>query len=88
MSKPLIVLDRIHVSLLQVVYLSYMQMFTIGGLQMPIEKVNVYVGCSCPIMGIGSFGMHTINLLHGATSIIQLGCCKLQIIILLLQSHK
>jgi hypothetical protein len=61
-----------------------MQMFTIGGLQMPIEKVNVYVSCSCPIMAIDSFGMHTINLLHGATSTIQLGRYMLQIIILLL----
>jgi hypothetical protein len=61
-----------------------MQMFTIGGLQRPIEKVNMYVSCSCPIMGIYSFGMHTINLLHGATNTIQLGCCMLQIIILLL----
>jgi hypothetical protein len=87
-SKPLIILDKIHVSLLQVAWLTYMQMFTIGGLQMPLEKVDVYVGCSCPIMGIDSFGMHTVNLLHGATSIIQLGCCMLQIIILLLQSHK
>jgi hypothetical protein len=60
-----------------------MQMFTIGGLQMPIEKVNVYASCSCPIMGIDNFGMHTINLLHRATNIIQLGCCILQIIILL-----
>ncbi len=34
---------------------------------MPIEKVNVYVGYSCPIMGIDSFGMHTINVLLGAT---------------------
>jgi hypothetical protein len=63
-------------------------MFITGRFQMPIEKVNVYAGCSCPIMGIDSLGMHTINLLHGATSIIQLECCKLQIIILLLQSHK
>jgi hypothetical protein len=76
------------VSLLQVAWLTYMQMFTIGRFQMLIEKVNVYAGCSCLIMGIDSFGMHTINLLHGATSIIQLGCCMLQIIILLLQSHK
>jgi hypothetical protein len=37
---------------------------------MPIEKVNVYVGYSCPIMGTNNFGVHTINLLHGATSII------------------
>jgi hypothetical protein len=81
-SKPLIILDRIHVSLLQVAWLTYIQMFTIGGLQMPIEEVNVYVGFSCPIMGIDSFGMHTINLFHG--SIIQLRCCMLQIIILLL----
>jgi hypothetical protein len=55
---------------------------------MPIERVNVYVGCSCPIMGTNRFGMHTINLHHGATSIIQLGCCMLQIVILLLHSHK
>jgi hypothetical protein len=83
-SKPLMILDWIHVSLLQVTWLIYMQMLTIRGLQMLIEKVNVYAGCSCPIMGIDSFGMHTINLLHGVTSIIQLGCCMLQIIILLL----
>jgi hypothetical protein len=82
------IMDRIHVSLLQVAWLIYMQTFTIGGLQMPIEKVNIYVGCSCPIMGTNSFGMHTINLLHEATNIIQLGCCMLQIIILLLHSHK
>jgi hypothetical protein len=87
-SKQLIILDRIHVSLLQVSWLTYMQMFNIGGLQMPLEKMNVYAGCSCPIMGIDSFGMQTINLLHGTISIIQLGCCMLQIIILLLQSHK
>jgi hypothetical protein len=68
--KPLIIMDRIHVFLLQVAWLTYMQMFIIGGLQMPIEKVNVYVGYSCPIMGIDSFGMLTINLLHVATSII------------------
>jgi len=55
---------------------------------MPIEKLNVYASYSCPIVGIDSFGMHTINLLHGATNIIQLGCCMLQIIILLLYSHK
>jgi hypothetical protein len=55
---------------------------------MPIEKMNVYAACSCSIMGTDSFGMHTINLLHGATSIIQLVCCMLQIIILLLHSHK
>ncbi len=47
---------------------------------MPLEKVNVYAGYSYPIMGIDSFGMHTINLLHGATSIIQLGCRMLQIL--------
>jgi len=28
---------------------------------MPIEKMNMYVGYSRPIMGIDSFGMHTIN---------------------------
>jgi hypothetical protein len=55
---------------------------------MPIEKMNVYTGYSCPIMGLNSFGMHTINLLHGTTSIIWLGCCTLQIIVLLLHSHK
>jgi hypothetical protein len=55
---------------------------------MSIEKMNVYVGCSCPIMGIDSFAMHSINLLHGTTSIIQLGSCMLQIIILLLHCHK
>jgi hypothetical protein len=55
---------------------------------MPIDKVNVYVGCSCPILGIDSFGMHTINLLHGTTNIIQCGCCMLQIINLMLHSHK
>jgi hypothetical protein len=87
-SKPLIIVDRIHVSLLQVAWLIYMQTFTIGNLQMPIKKMNVYVGCSCPIMGIDSFGMHTLNLLHGVTSIIQLECCMLQIILLLLCSHK
>jgi hypothetical protein len=38
-----------------------------GGLQMLIEKMNVYASCSCPIMGIDSSGMHTINLLRGAT---------------------
>jgi hypothetical protein len=43
-SKPFIILDRIHVSLLQVAWLTYMQMFTIGGHQMPIEKMNVYAG--------------------------------------------
>jgi hypothetical protein len=51
MRKPLIIMDEIHVALLQVAWLTYMQMFTIGGLQMQIEIVNVYVGCSCPIMG-------------------------------------
>jgi hypothetical protein len=51
MRKPLIIMDKIHVSLLQVAWLTYMQMFTIGGLQMPIEKLNVYASCSCPIMG-------------------------------------
>jgi hypothetical protein len=65
-----------------------MQTFTIRGFQMPIEKMNFYAGCSCPIMGIDNFGMHTINLFHGATSIIQLGCYMLQIIILLLHFHK
>jgi hypothetical protein len=55
---------------------------------MPIEKVNMYVGYSCPIMRTNSFGMHTVNLIHGATSIIWLECCMLQIIILLLHSHK
>jgi hypothetical protein len=50
---------------------------------MPIEKVNMYASYSCPIIQIDSFGMHTINLLHGITSIIQLGCCMLQIILLL-----
>jgi hypothetical protein len=64
-------MGRIHVSLLQVVRLTYMQTFTIKGLQMLIGKVNMYVGCSRPIMGTNSFGMHTINLLHGVTSIIQ-----------------
>jgi hypothetical protein len=44
-------MDKIHVYLLQVAWLTYMQMFTIGGLQILIEKVNVYVGCSSPIMG-------------------------------------
>jgi len=70
-SKPLIIMDRIHVSLSQVVRLTYMQTFTIKGLQMLIGKVNMYVGCSCPIMGTDSFGMHTINLFHRVTSIIQ-----------------
>jgi hypothetical protein len=51
MKKPLIIMDKIHVYLLQVAWLTYMQMFTIGGLQILIEKVNVYVGCSSPIMG-------------------------------------
>jgi hypothetical protein len=55
---------------------------------MPIEKMNIYVGYSCPIMGTDGFGMHTINLLHGVTSIIQFGCYMLQIILLLVQSHK
>jgi hypothetical protein len=41
-SKPLVIMDRVHVYLLQVIWLTYMQMFTIGGLQMPIEKVNMY----------------------------------------------
>jgi hypothetical protein len=47
---------------------------------MLVKKVNMYLGYSCPIMGTNSFGMHTINLLHGATSIIRLAyvvCCKL-----------
>jgi hypothetical protein len=44
-------MDKIHVYLLQVAWLTYMQMFTIGGLQMPIEKMNMYASCSCPIMG-------------------------------------
>jgi hypothetical protein len=43
----------------------YMQTFAIKGFQMPIEKMNVYVGYSCPIMGTNSFGMHTTNLVHG-----------------------
>ncbi len=29
---------------------------------MPMEKVNVYASYSCLIMGIDSFGIHTINL--------------------------
>jgi len=65
-----------------------MQIFTIWRLQMPIEKMNVYEGYSCQIMRTDSFGMHTINLLYGIISIIQLGCCMLKIIILLLHSHK
>jgi hypothetical protein len=51
MKKPLIIMDKIHVYLLQVAWLTYMQMFTIGGLQMPIEKVNIYASYPCPIMG-------------------------------------
>jgi hypothetical protein len=47
-----------------------MQISTIGGLQMPIKKLNVYASYSCPIVGIDSFEMHTINLCHGDTSII------------------
>jgi len=88
MSKPFIIMDRIHVYLFQVAWLTYMQRFTIGGFQMLIEKVSMYAGYSCPITGIDSFGMHTINLFHGVTSIIQVGCCMWQIILLLLQSHK
>jgi hypothetical protein len=41
-SKPLIIMDRIHVYLFQVAWLTYMQTFTIGGFQMLIEKVNMY----------------------------------------------
>jgi len=47
-----------------------MQTSTIGGLQMPIKKLNVYASYSCPIVGINNFEMHTINVLHGATSVI------------------
>jgi hypothetical protein len=62
------------VSLLQVVWLTYMQ-----GLQMPIEKVNMYASSSCPIMGIDSFGMHTINYFMELEILSNLGvvCCKL-----------
>ncbi len=47
-------------------------------LQMPIEKVNMYVGYSCPIMGIDSFGMHTINYFMELQIWSNLGvvCCK------------
>jgi hypothetical protein len=65
-----------------------MQTSTIGGLQMPIKKLNVYASYSCPIVGIDNFEMHTINLLHGGTSIIPTWVFMLQIIILLLHSHK
>jgi hypothetical protein len=77
-NKSLVILDSIHVSLLQVAWLTYMQIFTIGGLQMPIEKVNMYVGYSCPIMGIDSFGMHTINYFMELQILSNLGvvCCK------------
>jgi hypothetical protein len=35
-EQPFIIMDRIHVSLLQVAWLTYMETFIIGGLQMPI----------------------------------------------------
>jgi hypothetical protein len=54
----------------------------------PKARVMTYAIYSCPIMKTNSFGMHTINLLHGTTNIIQLGCYMLQIIILLLHPHK
>jgi len=87
-NKPFIIMDRIHLFLLQVAWFDLYGNIHYWRLQMPIEKVNVYVGCSCRIMGTNSFGMHTINLLHEIISIIWLGCCMLQIIILLLHSYK
>jgi hypothetical protein len=78
-NKPLIILDRIHVFLLQVAWLTYMQIFIIVRLQMPIKKMNMYVGYSCPIMGIDSFGMHTINYFMELQILSNLGvvCCQL-----------
>jgi hypothetical protein len=42
------------------------EMFIIGGLQIPIEKMSVYAQLWEPI----AFGMHNINLFHGVTRII------------------
>jgi hypothetical protein len=64
-SKPLIIIDDIHVYLFQVAWLTCMQMFISGGFQTPIKKVNVYASCSCPTMATNSFGMHIVNLLLG-----------------------
>ncbi len=46
---------------------------------MPIEKVNVYARCSCPMMGIDNFGSTPLTYFMELQVSFNLGavCCKL-----------